>query len=185
MRPIAGRRNALSPYGITFLRDVVRAKGENPVWYYGIGSPLEASLQSLFNQAFSSGAGAGAASHPTLALFPYFEGVGQLPNGRTKEFSWEREWRHVGDFEFDVNDVAAMSTLEASHRVLSGTFGLACVNAQLGSGSEYRPPSSGARLCRQLLANDSARTSLDVARSAGAKCLIVSHVTHRARLGIR
>jgi len=47
----------------------------------------------------------GFESHPASKILPFIEAMGTWPGGR-KEFSWEREWRHLGDFEFSWQDVA-------------------------------------------------------------------------------
>jgi hypothetical protein len=130
IKPITGRKSALSSYGLAFSKTTVRAKGGNPVWYYEIGGALHASLQGMFLQAFANGSN--PAAHPALALFPFFEGMGRLPSGHPKEFSWEREWRHVGDFEFALSDVALVIAPQRSHEQLATSFGRKCVDPNWG-----------------------------------------------------
>lgn len=122
-----GRQNALAPYGVAFSKSNARAKGANPVWYFEIGSAIDTALQNLFNLGLGSASG-----QPLLTLSPYLEGVGHLPNGRMKEFAWEREWRHVGDFRFVPSEVALIIAPEAAHRRLEARFGRPCVDADWG-----------------------------------------------------
>jgi hypothetical protein len=42
-----------------------------------------------------------AADLPIFKLTPFIETMGRIRReGRRREFWWEREWRHVGDFQF-------------------------------------------------------------------------------------
>ena len=44
---------------------------------------------------------------PILQLTPFIDQMGN-PAGIPKEFSWEREWRHVGHFDFTRDDLVAV-----------------------------------------------------------------------------
>jgi hypothetical protein len=126
--PIEGRRNPLAPFGLAFRKTRVRDRGVNPVWYFEVGGVVEGALQALFAQAF--GPTPVAAPHPAMSIFPYCESMGRLPNGRSKEFAWEREWRHTGDFVFDLDDVALVFAPTGDHARLRDRFGRPCVAAQ-------------------------------------------------------
>ena len=39
-----------------------------------------------------------------------------------KEFSWEREWRHVGHFEFDIAELALVIAPEMYHEWLQTNY---------------------------------------------------------------
>jgi hypothetical protein len=49
--------------------------------------------------------GTSFADYSLARLFPFFEGMGSWPGGTRKEFWWEREWRHVGDFSLPASGV--------------------------------------------------------------------------------
>jgi hypothetical protein len=55
------------------------------------------------------------ANEAVLRLTPFMEQMGPIGGGKRKEFWWEREWRHVGDFEFRPRDVVAILLPEAEH----------------------------------------------------------------------
>jgi hypothetical protein len=123
--PMPGRQYPLAEYGVAFKKSVARARGVNPVWYFEIGSAVDTALQNLFNQAVVSES---PMLQPMWSLFPFMEGTGRLHSGRMKEFSWEREWRHVGDFEFERQELALVIAPEPAHRALTGTYGVHCVD---------------------------------------------------------
>jgi len=104
---IRGRSTKLSSYGVAFTRETARSRGVNPVWYVdmtpGRTWELSSALDVLRKQA--AAAPDGFASHPASKILPFVEAMGTWPGGR-KEFSWEREWRHLGDFKFAWDDVA-------------------------------------------------------------------------------
>ena len=72
--------------------DLSRAPGEWRDW------PVKEALNELVREASDD-----FARHPISRLAPFFEGMGSWPDGngdiRFREFSWEREWRHVGDLD--------------------------------------------------------------------------------------
>jgi hypothetical protein len=47
-------------------------------------------------------------------LTPFIEQMGK-PKETRKEFWWEREWRHVGDFSFDFGDLVVIFAPEEEH----------------------------------------------------------------------
>lgn len=104
---IRGRSVKLSSYGLAFTRDTARSRGINPVWYVdmtpGRTWALPPALDELRHEAVA--AVAGFETHPASKILPFIEAMGTWPGGR-KEFSWEREWRHLGNFEFRWSDVA-------------------------------------------------------------------------------
>lgn len=122
--PIEGRRNPLAPFGIAFTKAHVRDRGVNPVWYFEVGGVVESALQALFKQAFGPNS---PGPHPAMSIFPYCESMGRLPNGRSKDFAWEREWRHTGDFVFDLDDVELVFAPTGHHARLRRLFGRPCV----------------------------------------------------------
>lgn len=104
---IRGRGVHLAPYGVVFTKVTARRKGVNPVWYVDDGDghelDLVRALQALRRSAL---AGPGEfASNPMSRLAPFIEMMGTNQHHR-REFWWEREWRHVGDYQFLDTEVA-------------------------------------------------------------------------------
>jgi len=108
---IPGRRFSLSPYGLAFTKTTARRMGVNPIWYVDITpghdwlmEPInqlvdrELRRQKRFNRS------------PLAKITPFIEqmgsGMGRSGYGYRKEFWWEREWRHRGDFSFTLQVVA-------------------------------------------------------------------------------
>lgn len=110
---IEGRSVQLTPYGVAFTKMSARRRGINPVWYvdqtWGRAWTIAKSLDELRDAAKQSGDFHG---QPAASIFPYAESMAVWPpyGNRTwtvpKEFWWEREWRHVGHFNFSINDAA-------------------------------------------------------------------------------
>jgi hypothetical protein len=105
---IAGRSIHFAPYGIAFPKMVARWMGINPVWYVDLSRapgqwrdwPIKEALNELVREATDD-----FERHPVSRLTPFIEGMGSWPNGnggvRLREFSWEREWRHVGHIDLE------------------------------------------------------------------------------------
>jgi hypothetical protein len=104
---IAGRSVRFRPYGIAFPKMVARLMGINPVWYIDMSRPpggyREWALARALNELVEGAAGDFAAQ-PVSRIAPFIEGMGDFRNGnggKLREFSWEREWRHLGDLSLD------------------------------------------------------------------------------------
>lgn len=102
---IEGRDCQFEPYGIAIARRQARRSGANPVWYLDITPGhewLTNPVNILIMEAIEKG---DFSKQPIAKLTPYLEQMGSRPAGNDpwdrgyrKEFWWEREWRHVGDF---------------------------------------------------------------------------------------
>lgn len=100
---IQGRQLHFQPYGLAFSENVVRSKGGNPIFYIdttnqNIRAALDAIPTSSLCQAMQP-------------IMPFIEGFGppwfQSSFGPSEvDFRWEREWRVVGDFNFQIADIA-------------------------------------------------------------------------------
>ena len=125
---IPNRRIGLRPYGIAFTKMVARRKGVNPVWYVdmtpGRDWMIAKALDSLRDEAATSGT---FPDHAAAKILPFIEGMGTWPD-RQKEFWWEREWRHVGDFHFDIKDVALVLCPEGEHAAFRALASGKCVD---------------------------------------------------------
>lgn len=121
------RRFKFQPYGVVFERDFMVAKGANPVWYLNsysapgvtfewlvrdVNTLIDAVIMS--ESATPDAKAAAFQKSPMCRLAPMIETMGKWrrPSGgtRKKDFSFEREWRHAGDFHFTPNDVKAILT---------------------------------------------------------------------------
>jgi hypothetical protein len=111
------RRYTFRPYGIAFDRNHMLYHGVNPVWYLNSYQGTHDWLAHEVNELIDAvavtknkkqGAEAFAAA-PIARLTPYMEVIGEW-GAKKKDFTFEREWRHVGDFRFAIDDVAAVIT---------------------------------------------------------------------------
>jgi Putative abortive phage resistance protein AbiGi, antitoxin len=111
--PIANRRVNLSAYGVAFTKVGARGRGANPVWYVdqtvGRTWHIANALNALRDAAVASGA---FATSDVARVLPFIESMGTW-YGTRKEFWWEREWRHHGDFSFSWEEVALVLCPEA------------------------------------------------------------------------
>lgn len=96
LNKVAGRNFKPDPYGLVFKKDYIREKGGNPVFYVTkkIAKPMYDFLYKEYIQ--------GKEQVPEelcrlLALVNICE--------KGNDFHWEREWRIVGDLEFQLNDI--------------------------------------------------------------------------------
>lgn len=101
---IEGRENEFQPYGIAITRKTARVEGVNPVWYVDI-TPGHTWLTEYVDQMIAD-----AINHKTIAfkkshiakIAPFIEAMGKGAKvdggGYRREFWWEREWRHIGDY---------------------------------------------------------------------------------------
>lgn len=101
---IAGRSCSFEPFGIAIPKMLGRKQGANPVWYIDQTSGhnwLTKPLNNLIEAAVKSGEGFGNSDISQICPFLDTMGSGGKAGGAggyRKEFWWEREWRHVGNF---------------------------------------------------------------------------------------
>jgi hypothetical protein len=125
---IEGRSVEFNGYGLAFTRTYARRKGANPVWYLDITPGhdwLTVPIANLVEEARRNAMPFGndptgvakLLSAPILRLTPFIEQMGQPVDVR-KEFWWEREWRHVGTFNFEFPDIVVVFAPEARHSAL-------------------------------------------------------------------
>jgi hypothetical protein len=115
-RPIADRRFRFNGYGLAFTKSFARRRGANPVWYLDISQRgrewltepvnrlIDAARALATRQDTGATDGFTLASADILRLAPFIEQMGPTKDSR-KEFWWEREWRHVGDFTFEPDHI--------------------------------------------------------------------------------
>lgn len=113
---IEGRRVPLAPYGLVFTKMTARRKGVNPVWYVDMTPGREWKIAKALNELRDQALQAPKFwEHPAARIFPLVEGMGTWGNSQ-KEFWWEREWRHQGDFTFALEEVALVLCPEDDHQ---------------------------------------------------------------------
>lgn len=107
---IPKRRFKLSSYGLAFAKMTARRRGINPVWYVDI-TPGHDWLMNPINELIKQTCERSRRFRRTRLskICPYIEqmgsGMGARGYGYRKEFWWEREWRHRGDFSFFMSDL--------------------------------------------------------------------------------
>lgn len=95
---IEGRDFQYAPYGIVLPKKVGRQMGVNPVWYLDMTIGHDWLTNDL-DRIVDGEIVAGNFLQSSIAkLTPFIEQMGTWGNSR-KEFWWEREWRHVGNFK--------------------------------------------------------------------------------------
>lgn len=100
-RKIQGRKFKFGPYGIAITKRVARTWGVNPVWYLDITpghnwltKPLEHIVDvEIHSKTFINS--------DIAMLTPFIEQMGTYSD-YFKEYWWEREWRHRGDFPLSM-----------------------------------------------------------------------------------
>ena len=128
VRDIENRQQAFKPYGLVFSKTTCRRKGCNPVWYLDITKGhdwLTTPVNDLVDRARKdSRTRLGTTrsdvleQQSILRLTPFIEQMGN-PAGLRKEFWWEREWRHAGDFGFTPRKAVAVLAPESEHEDLT------------------------------------------------------------------
>ena len=163
-----GRRIQLQPYGVVFNKRWARSQGANPVWYID-ATPSGHDWLSNHVNAMIEGALAGEKTATgILRLAPFFEPIGdwRALGGTQREFSWEREWRKVGDLPFTLNDLVGVLAPAGEHMQIRAAI------AQLGGANEvrfYEPNQSLGEQCGFGGTNTFALTAIAI---AGAMLLL-------------
>jgi hypothetical protein len=114
-QPIDGRDIKFEPYGVAITRKQGRCEGVNPVWYLDMTPGhdwLTNSVHLIVEEAIKRGA---YTDHPVARLTPFMDWMG-VWESRRKEFWWEREWRHHGDFTLPPTYIVLAP--EAEHQTL-------------------------------------------------------------------
>jgi hypothetical protein len=102
---IPNRRFNLSKYGLAFTKMTARTCGVNPVWYVDMTPGhdwLMKPIDELIDRTVSKRKK--FRTSRLSRITPFIDWMGTWSASR-KEFWWEREWRHCGDFRFSLSDV--------------------------------------------------------------------------------
>ena len=111
VQKIPRRQIRLSSYGLAFTKMKARQLGVNPVWYVDITEGHDWLIMNPINTLIDRGVTRlkRFRKSPLAQITPFIEpmGSGQRKDGYgyRKEFWWEREWRHRGDFGFPLSSV--------------------------------------------------------------------------------
>lgn len=104
-----------SAFGIGFTKGHIVSCGGGPIWYVRKGSPQDAAMKKLMK------AGKADPDNSIWRITPMIDAPGKY-GWSTYEYEWEREWRHVGELVFEVQDVAFLFIPEALHAAARGFF---------------------------------------------------------------
>jgi hypothetical protein len=117
---IAGRRipDPEGWHGIGFSKISVIERGGGPVFYAYAGTPHEQAARELVRRALT---GETPTDDPIWHLTPFIEAPGDYGNS-PYYFEWEREWRHVGNFSFEPDEVAFLIMPERLHKAARNFF---------------------------------------------------------------
>lgn len=113
---IRGRKIQLEPYGVVFSKNWARSRGANPVWYID-ATPSGHNWLTNYVAAMICDTPIGENVSGIQRLTPFFEPMGdwRAIGGTRREFSWEREWRKVGDLPFTLSDLAGVLAPAGEH----------------------------------------------------------------------
>lgn len=99
---IEGRKVILQPYGMVFRKEFLLEKGAHPAIYmngYDGNNWLKHAARDLFNELKSNGK-----QNRAVRFLPFLNAMQE-----SYDFSWEREWRVLSDFNFSTpKDVVAV-----------------------------------------------------------------------------
>jgi len=100
----AFKQNQYKKFGLAFFSNFVRDRGGHPLFYFDSrNDDIYKSVDRLADPQFLN------LCEPILPLFESF-GPARKSKARSDkgeiDFRWEREWRHVGDLRFRLQDIA-------------------------------------------------------------------------------
>lgn len=104
-----------STHGIAFKKEFMIKSGAQRVWYIDKDTDLE---QQIVNLSIGRNDGNSA---PLRKIFPFIDVVG-CHGTKRYEFSWEREWRILGDLVFEPEDVAFLIIPNSYHEAAKAFF---------------------------------------------------------------
>lgn len=100
------------PYAIGFSKKLVVERGGGPIMYAYKGTGHEKALRDLMKAALTDASSKKAKK--IWSLTPFVDAPGSYwPSSYF--FEWEREWRSVGNFHFEPEDVAFLVIPEKQH----------------------------------------------------------------------
>lgn len=112
-RRLSERRQ--SAYGIGFSRKFISVRGGGPIWYARNGGTANKALKKLMRM------GADDPAHPVWQITAMIDAPGVYWRA-SYEYEWEREWRHIGELNFEPEDVAFLFIPEELHAQAKAFF---------------------------------------------------------------
>lgn len=101
-RKIPNRRIEFAPYGLIFRKEfVVNAGGQPAIYVNGYGG--ERWLHECVNALYDIGLKGGKLREPHWRILPFINAMHER-----YDFTWEREWRVLGDLKFRAKDIIAV-----------------------------------------------------------------------------
>jgi len=97
---IENRQFRFAPYGVAITKRIGRRTGVNPIWYVDM-TPGHAWLTQPLDELADKFLEDEAAYAELARIFPFIDHMvsGEAAgDGHPKEFWWEREWRHIGNY---------------------------------------------------------------------------------------
>lgn len=132
LETIEGRTVHFEPWGLATTKTAARKAGCSPVWYTNKSAANwdrnpGRYVRKLIAEAVERCAkGDGSIDADQLQqelvfrVAPFVEEMGHSIEGVPKEFWWEREWRHIGDYPLSFpSRIVAILAPEAEHESLS------------------------------------------------------------------
>jgi len=104
-----------SKYGIVFRKDFVVHRHGNPILYAYKGGQLNQSIRSLMKASKKD------PGSDIWKITPFIDAPGAYGKS-TYFFEWEREWRKIGDFNFDTDDVECLIIPQDLHGAAKSFF---------------------------------------------------------------
>jgi hypothetical protein len=134
---IENRNCQFQPYGIAITKKLGRRQGINPVWYLDITpghSWLATNVNNILDRCLVNGV---FSDSDVERLVPFIEQMGTHagPPGYRKEFWWEREWRHRGDFQLPQRVIGLCPAAEIpyfSALAMSGSSSMKFIDPRWG-----------------------------------------------------
>lgn len=118
------------PFGIGFRKEFLVARDAGPLMYAYKDTSHAMAISSLVSNAKDD------PTNPVWKIAPFVDQPGDY-GSTTYFFEWEREWRHVGDFDFHQKDAAFLIIPEDLHSAARGFFDEAEYE---NTGPNYRCP---------------------------------------------
>ncbi|CAB4702176.1 MAG: hypothetical protein F2667_05240 [Actinobacteria bacterium] len=131
LKHIERRTVHFEPWGLVTTKAAAREAGCSPVWYTNKAAtnwttnPIR-FVRRMIDDALARSRGEDNAiidellqQEPVFRITPFVEDMGRSRDGVPKEFWWEREWRHVGDYSLQYpSRFVAILAPEAEHESL-------------------------------------------------------------------
>lgn len=103
------------PYGLGFRKEFIVGRGGGPILYAYQGTPHAQAIENCVKAAI------GKPHDPIWRLAPFVDRPG-VYGSNSYFFEWEREWRYIGDLDFNETDPAFLIIPEYLHSAARSFF---------------------------------------------------------------